>query len=275
MFADDTNALISHKNLTILEEICNCEIAKISEWINTNKLSLNVNKTLYMLFRGKKQVVSEKGIFINNNQIQKTYQTKFLGVIITDTLSWKSHIDNISKKVSKSVGILYRLSKFLNKPSLICLYYSLIYPYFIYCNEVWGLEYSTHLRKLVTLQKRALRIISSKSRLEHTDPLFKECQILKLKDTNTFLITNFMFKFYHKDLPNIFDDMFTFNKSVHVHFTRQNKELHVPIVHSNLVQMSIRYIGVITWNKASRSMMLNCTIETFKRKLKRMTIAEY
>ena len=275
MFADDTNALISHKNLNILEERCTSEMIKVSDWVNANKLCLNVKKTLYMLFKGKKKIANEQGIFVDNKQIQKTDQTKFLGIIISDNLSWQTHIDYISKKVSKSIGILYRLSKFLNKSSLLSLYYSLIYPYYIYCNEVWGLEYITNQRKLLILQKRALRIICNKSRLEHTDPLFKECNILKLNDINTSLITNFMFKFYHKDLPNTFDDMFTFNRSVHVHYTRQCKELHVPIIHSNLVKMSIRYIGVITWNKASRYMMLNCTLDTFKRRLRRIIISGY
>ena len=179
------------------------------------------------------------------------------------------------KKVSKSIGILYRLSKFLNQATLISLYYSLIYPYIIYCNEVWGLGYATHRRKLFILQKRALRIICKKPRREHTDPLFKEHHILKLHDINSFLISTFMFKFYHKDLPNIFQNMFTYNNEIYSHNTRQYSELHVPIIRCELTKMSIRYAGVIIWNKTSKSLSLNCTIYTFKKKLKRTIIFGY
>ena len=126
MFADDTNALISHKSVIALEEICNNEIVKLLDWVNANKLSLNVKKTQYIIFKGKKTIVEERGIFVNNTRIQKTAQTKFLGVIISESLSWHQHIAFISKKVSKSIGILYRLSNFFNKASLISLYYSLI-----------------------------------------------------------------------------------------------------------------------------------------------------
>ena len=217
----------------------------------------------------------EQGIFVNNVEIVKTDRAKFLGVIIADNLSWQPHIDYISKKVSKSIGIMRRLSRYINKATLISLYYSLIYSYITYCNEVWGLGYASHRRKLFNLQKRAIRIICNKPKFEHTDPLFKELRILKLHDINSFLITNFMFKFYHNDLPDIFKDMFTYNSSVHSHNTRQNYLLHVPIVQSNLTLMNIRYVGVIKWNKAAKLLLHNCTIATFKKNLKRTYIDVY
>ena len=162
MFADDTNALDSDKNLNALEERCNNEMIKIVDWVNANKLSLNVKKTNYMLFSGKKAHGNEQGIIISQKRIEKTNKAKFLGIMISDNLSWMCHIEYISKKVAKSVGILSRLSKFLYKKSLLNLYYSLVYPYLIYCNEVWGLSYSAHRKKLFSLQKRALRIICGK-----------------------------------------------------------------------------------------------------------------
>ena len=228
-----------------------------------------------MLFKGKKHITTEQGIFVNNIKIEKTQQAKFLGVIIADNLSWQPHIDYISKKVSKSIGILYRLSKYVNRATLISLYYSLIYSYIIYCNEIWGLGYATHRKKLFSLQKRAVRIICNKPKFEHTDPLFKELGILKVNDINSFLITNFMFKFHYNELPNIFKDMFTYNNSVHSHNTRQNYLLHVPIVRGNLTYMNIRYAGVVNWNKAARLLLHDCTIDTFKKRLKRMYVDVY
>ena len=142
MFADDTNAIDSDKDLNILENRCNDEMVKIVDWVNANKLSLNVKKTNYMLFCGKKAFGNEQGILVDHKRISKTDNAKFLGVMISDTLSWKSHIEYISKKVAKSVGILSRLSRFLYKKNLLNLYHSLVYPYLIYCNAVWGLSYS-------------------------------------------------------------------------------------------------------------------------------------
>ena len=115
--------------------------------------------------------------------------------MISDTLSWKSHIEYISKKVAKSVGILSRLSRFLYKKNLLNLYHSLVYPYLIYCNEVWGLSYTAQRKKLFSLQKRALRIICGKRKyytdtgiLTRSEPLFKDLKVMKIHDVTNYLI---------------------------------------------------------------------------------------
>ena len=162
------------------------------------------------------------------------------------------------------------------------MYYSLIYPYFIYCNEVWGLSYSAHRRKLYSLQKRAMRIICGKKKyyketetLTRSEPLFKELKVMKMHDVTNYLIVTFLFKFYHKKLPKIFDNMFMFNSNVHGHFTRQSIELHVPVIRKSLTKMTIKYAGVILWNKFSKKLSLDCTIDTFKKNLKICIIDAY
>ena len=65
----------------------------------------------------------------------------FLGVIIDECLTWKPHVQNLTRKISKSLGIIYKSSFCLNKNSLCTLYYSLVYPYLYYCACVWGLTY--------------------------------------------------------------------------------------------------------------------------------------
>ena len=130
-------------------------------------------------------------------------------------------------------------------------------------------------KKLVTLQKRAIRIISGKSRTDHSGPLFKQLRIMKLHDVNSYLIAMFMYKFYHEKLPEFFKDMFHYNSSIHNYNTRQNSDVHVPLVKSNLMKMSIRYAGAIIWNKIIHLTSYSCTIETFKKKVKTLFIDNY
>ena len=125
------------------------------------------------------------------------------------------------------------------------------------------------------LQKRALRLISVKGRLEHSNPLFYDLKILKLLDINSFVVSNFMFKVYRRVVPIYFQKMFTLNSSIHLHFTRQSSDLHIPIIHTNRSEMTIRYSGVIIWNKMSRTLNWNCSIETFKNNLRKSIIAGY
>ena len=111
--------------------------------------------------------------------------------------------------------------------------------------------------------------------LTRSEPLFKELKVMKMHDVTNYLIVTFLFKFYHKKLPRIFDNMFRFNSIIHDHFTRQSIELHVPIVRTNHTKSTIRYAGVILWNIFSKKLSLACTIDTFKKNLKKIFIDAY
>ena len=105
MFADDTNLFLIDRNLTDIEYKMNTELLKINEWIQVNKLSLNIGKTNYMLFKSNRKVATLPNIKMNNIDISCIQKSKFLGVIIDDKLTQIHHIEHISKKVSKSIGI--------------------------------------------------------------------------------------------------------------------------------------------------------------------------
>ena len=98
------------------------ELANFSTWFKPNKLSLNVDKTKWLLFHplSKRQLLQQTlpNLFIENIHIKKEHVTKFLSVFIDESLSWKQHIDIISSKISKSIGILYKLRDVLRKQCL-------------------------------------------------------------------------------------------------------------------------------------------------------------
>ena len=91
-------------------------------------------------------------------------------------------ISNTERKTSKSVGIFYKSSFFLNKTSLCTLYYSLVYPYLPYCASVWGSTFQSNLKRVITLQYQAIRIISRSSSDAHTNHIFVSLRILKFED---------------------------------------------------------------------------------------------
>ena len=138
LFADDTNVFITGKNIPNLITVMNNELSKLSEWMNANKLSLNVKKTKYMLFCIKNSPIEGGNILLNGEIIDKVNHFKFLGVIIDSHLSWMDHVQHIRKKISKWIGILYKTKDYLKSDTLLTLYYSFVYPYLIYCIEVWG-----------------------------------------------------------------------------------------------------------------------------------------
>ena len=151
LFADDTSVFMSHKDLDYLAHTLNLELNKLSIWFKANKLSLNLKKTKYIVFRpSQRRINCNIVISIDDQHIDRAKETVFLGVILDENLNWKSQISHIATKVSKSIGIIYKCSFYLSKTPLRILYYSLIYPYFHYCNVVWASTYKTNLRRLVT-----------------------------------------------------------------------------------------------------------------------------
>ena len=110
-----------------------------------NRLSINVSKTFALHFTSSHLGTDDSVVNFNNHSIPFCNSVKFLGVNVDSKLKFHDHIDNVSSKIAKSVGIFYKLKLILLEKHLISLYYSLDYPYFLYCNAVWGSTNHTHV----------------------------------------------------------------------------------------------------------------------------------
>ena len=96
----------------------------------------------------------EDRVHIGGKNLVNVNNTKFLGVIIDSKLNWSDHIRNIKNKVSKSIGILTKIRRFLNeKKTFRNLYFSFVYPYLIYCVKIWANAHNMYLDPLIKLQK--------------------------------------------------------------------------------------------------------------------------
>lgn len=269
LFADDTNIFLNGKNMTELFQTMNLELKNIVEWLNVNKLSLNVKKTHYMLFGlSKRRTLTNEVLCINNEVITKVASTKFLGVVIDYKLCWSEHIHYIKSKISKGIGILCKARKVLTRSTLLSLYYCFVYPYFTYCIEVWGRASEIYISSLVKLQKKILRIIQSASYRAHTAPIFLQLKILQLNKVYIYSVTMFMFKFFKGLLPNIFNDMFIRNTDTHNYSTRQSNHLHVPFSKLTTMYRTMKHQGAIIWNLMSSKITYDCKMYTYKQNLK-------
>jgi len=106
-------------------------------------------------------------IRIDGNDIKRVYCTKFLGVHVDSSLNWKTHASQVSLKVSKTLGVLNRVKHILSTNLRKLLYNTLVLPYFTHCNIVWGSASKFATKRLVVLQKRAVRLISKSHYLAH------------------------------------------------------------------------------------------------------------
>ena len=165
LFADETNVFLSGKNVDELIKIMTIELTKIVDWLDCNKLSLNVSKTHFILFRsqGMRKPLFCENLEIRGGCIQQDRKTKFRGVIVDEKFTWADHIQYIRTKIAKGLGIICKAKKLLNSQTLHMLYYCFVYPYLDYCIKVWGDSFKTYMQTLVSLQRKVLRIITHSS----------------------------------------------------------------------------------------------------------------
>ena len=96
-------------------------------WFSVNRLSLNLGKTNYMLFRSRPPD-NELALTINNVVLPRVAATKFLGIIIDDKLSWKPHVQSVKSKLYSVLSIMYKASKLINT-CILCIVHCFIHTY--------------------------------------------------------------------------------------------------------------------------------------------------
>ena len=117
----------------------NTELENVVDWLRANKLTINIGKTNYMFFvLTRNQGKCDRQVNIGGVSLSRVYCTRFLGVIIDCYLKCADHLNHVKSKVSKGIGIICKARKVSLQSTLITMYYSFIYPYLIYCIEVWG-----------------------------------------------------------------------------------------------------------------------------------------
>ena len=206
-------------------ETINSEINKFTDWLTANKLSLNVNKTKFMVFHYYQRNLEDTDIpnlMINGGSIERVSEFDFLRLTMNEFMSWSLHAKKVSNIISRVLGIMNRMKHFLPFSALRLMYQSLVNCHLQFCLLAWGYEYNI----IYNLQKKAVRIMTASKYNAHTKPLFKQLNIMKLEDSFSLQYS----KFYHKSkgnsLPKYFANIFTRNSDIYHFGTHNRNQLH-------------------------------------------------
>ena len=250
----------------------NIELNKISSWIQANKLSLNVGKSVYLLFKGKREILEVPQLKIFNQVITRKTDAKFLGIHIDDNLNWKIHAQYVSAKVARMIGILYKLRSNLTMQALRTLYLSMVHPHLRYGLIFWGAAPKVNLNPIIVQQKKLIRLINHAGYIEHSEPLFRKSYILKFED----LIENEMIKFIFRDLlPSNEHFNFTYRTSIHGHNARNQSSLNLPQPRTALLRDSVFFRGLALFNGVPLHIRTAPSLNSFKYQLKNLYIECY
>ena len=142
-------------------------------------LSINFKKTNYMIITSPKK---KTNIRITACNIEQKSQIKYLGVFIDEHLKWDAQLQHINNKITKNIGILFKLRHYVPISTLKQLYYTLIYPFLTYGLMSWGTAYQTKLNKIKVSQNNCIRCIFFANKRESPTPYFTLLEILKLEN---------------------------------------------------------------------------------------------
>ena len=213
LFADDTVLSLSCKSFNELNKTINTEIKKIYDWLVANRLTLNVDKSKFMIITSKRVPKNKFKVRINGIPLKRCASYKYLGLHFDENLNWKIHVNYVSKKVSKLCRIMSKLRHCVNINILKTVYYALGYSYLRYGNIVWGSAANSVLQPLASLQNRIIRIMTfapfGKVDLE---PVYRDLKILGLPEMHFLEKSKFMHKYHYGKLPVIFNEYFQANE---------------------------------------------------------------
>ena len=280
LFADDTNLLFHDKDLNTLIRNTNQQLTTISEWFQVNRLSLNTQKTKFIIFHKPRQQLPHQNYVINlaNTEIEQVNVIKFLGVYVDSTLTWQDHIKYKCSQILKVLGAISQFKTNMPNNILRTIYNSLIYPHLSYAITAWGNINSPQLKRMNLLQKRAIRTICNARYNSHTNPLFKEQYLLKLQDIfkSSCLKLNFMTA-TNTDPTNYLRNQLPLNSSLHHHNTRQSSHLHSYNPSStSLSKQLINHKIPQIWNELPDHIkILPSNKHTFSAKIKKYLISMY
>ena len=266
LFADDACFNLGHENPLTLQCHVNGELEKISAWFRENRLSLNVEKTNFIVIHRRNKPI-KLHIKLNGVQLSENDQVKYLGVTIDQKLNWKPQIRNCTSKLSKCLWAITKLRPYTNTSTLKLVYFSLAYPYLQYCISSWGGACQTNLQPLLVKQKLIVKTMLYEKYISPSSPLFLKLGLLKLPEIYSFQVGKLMFNQIRKN-HNVSENISSLN-STHIYNTRSsyNQNYYVPSVNSNIGKTSFRYSGPLVWNSLPKNIKTSTKFQ-FKHLLK-------
>jgi hypothetical protein len=210
--------------------MCALSTRKYGSWFWGNLLTLNYDKTHFLQFLTKKQNEMQQQIVTSNSVITNINNTKFLGLIMDSTLSWKNHVAELTPKLNKACYVIRTLT-FLRSPEVLRMVY---FPCFN-CIMWYGIMFwanSHHSINNFKIKKRIIRIMTKSNRRDTCHLLFKQLRILSLP--SQYIFSLLLFVVTNKKL-------FLLNSQIHNIYTCHNDNFHLPLTGLTLVQKGVTH----------------------------------
>ena len=266
MYADDTHVTVTSDSIEELFESAREEMMNISEWMRINNLSINPQKTEYMIIghpRRTNKISSHEPLMLNGAEIKRVKETKSLGILVDEGLNWKEQYGNVKGKVSGGLWSLKKLMKLVPQSQLVNIYHALVKSHLRCANVVWGSLSSTKLEGLQRLQNRAQSIIE---RAKIKDQWSRDW--LTVEQLINFDRSVMTYKMMNKICPESLWDRYKTRNVYSSYRTRNCTDIQLPRYNLEYSKKSFHYSGLKAWNEIPTTIRELSTLQQFKKHLK-------
>ena len=276
LFADDTTLLHSHRNLNYLQWTVEDDLNRLMDWFRANKLTLNLDKTVCVLFNNT-QSQKEIKIKIGNTEIESSENVKLLGMWIDKNLNWNKHVSTLHIKLKQNTQLLRNGRKFMTKQTMKLLYYAHIHSHLTYGLVLWGNMVSPST--LQSLQKTLSTCFTLMTNLQPTPINYKKEKIFKLQQLLVLENSKIGYQMDKDLLPkNISQLLWTDSrnktlKKTHGYQTRGKHLPKIPKVTKSKYHHGFQLGCLRTYGKISTEIRNSPNVSSFMRKLKQHLLA--
>lgn len=269
LFADDTALFYPGTNISSVINDIESDLIVLVRYFNENLLSLNVQKTKYMIFHScRTSLPVHRNPVIINETIEKVEKFKYLGIYLDSVLSWASHIKHMEHQIACLCGVMWRVKKFVPKHALLKFYYAFIHSRLNYLVSIWGQACVSYLVKIQRLQNRSLKIVFNKPLLFPTLLLYSDIShnILPLKslcDLQIMLLVHDVL--YNRKIHHNLQ----LSTATHSYELRNSNNLQRELMTTNLGQKRFSFIGPTLVNQLPLEIKSIANRHSFKRRLQK------
>ena len=254
LFADDTAIFLNHKDVDVLMQDGKETMKEIMTWFETNKLSLSLGKSNFILFHGKQKNSQRQitNITIGQEAIPRIYLAKYIGLTLDENLSWDTHTDNVCNNLVKYFSIFYNIRDIITIRVARAIYFSCIHSRVKYGIETYGSASEYKMAKLQILQNKHLKLLTKKDRRYSTNKLHTNLNILKIKHIYEMSVLTFIHGCVRGIPIDSFKNYYDFRGDTHNYSLRNNEDLSSNQVRSNMGANTTHSVGAKLWNNTPK-----------------------
>ena len=220
----------------------------------------------------------QMNVYLDGHRLSPTDHASFLGTTIDCTLNWGTHCTNVANKISKANGLINRGKHLLPSSSLKLLYHSFIQPHIQYALPVWGGCNSQNKKRILSIQKRAIRTISKSYFTAHTEPRMKKLGLLKLDDLYILQNCLLVHDCIYKKAPNTIQNFISLAQDGQHNLRSQvirPLDLRIPSHKTRVGSSGFSVKGPTAWNDLPNEMRATDQKNRFKLLLKDSILRKY